>query len=125
MAEIAPNDDYNALDVSDDDDYSDIEDLLFLGLLKEASESLENKRKLCFPSIFIQRTIINPGGLIAIEDYTRQLLTGYDRRFYDELCIIKKEFYQLSEWISSNIYMKGLSRYSLQLKLMIFLYIIG
>ncbi|QGI60446.1 hypothetical protein CEK26_011980 [Fusarium fujikuroi] len=125
MPDNAPNrgDDDDA--VSSDDGYSEEEDLLIIGLAVKTLESQGNKKRLHFPTVFDRREIVNPGGSAAAEEFGQKLLTGHERRFVEELRVTKVQFYQLADWISVNTSMKGSSRQSLHLKLMIFLYVIG
>ncbi|CCT64144.1 uncharacterized protein FFUJ_04665 [Fusarium fujikuroi IMI 58289] len=90
-----------------------------------SDDGYRNKKRLHFPTVFDRREIVNPGGSAAAEEFGQKLLTGHERRFVEELRVTKVQFYQLADWISVNTSMKGSSRQSLHLKLMIFLYVIG
>lgn len=128
MTDITSEETCKACDASEDssdDEYSDVEELLVAGLICEAAESMKNRKRPRFPCISVSRKIVNPGGSAAAEEKAQLLLKGADRQFHDELRVTKEEFRQLCQWISANTLMKGSCWQTLELKLMIFLYVIG
>jgi hypothetical protein len=72
-----------------------------------------------------ERTVINEGGPLAANRFAARLLTGSERRFFELFRMTQTEFTALVEWVCENCPVSNTRYYTVELKVMLFLWIVA